>query len=72
MLFFLLQPIKLQFETNLSWADLIVLVGNTALEKVGGKHLEFCGDRTDAADGLGSEFLFSKITGNFSESLLQF
>ena len=32
-----LQPIKTQFETNLSWADLIILANNTALEKVGGK-----------------------------------
>ena len=66
-----LQPIKTQFETNLSWADLIILAGNTALEKVGGKPLTFCGGRTDAADGMGSEFLFPKITGNFSETLVQ-
>jgi len=67
-----LRPIKLSHGTNLSWADLIVLAGNTALEKAGGKHLNFCGGRTDATDGLGSEFLYPKITGNFSETLVQF
>eukprot|EP00090_Calanus_glacialis_P001534 TRINITY_DN11107_c0_g1_i1.p1 TRINITY_DN11107_c0_g1~~TRINITY_DN11107_c0_g1_i1.p1 ORF type:complete len:707 (-),score=154.91 TRINITY_DN11107_c0_g1_i1:62-2182(-) len=67
-----LQPIKLNHGTNLSWADLIVLAGNTALEKAGGKHLTFCGGRTDATDGMGSEFLAPKITGNFSETLVQF
>jgi len=67
-----LEPIKQNHGTNLSWADLIVLAGNTALEKSGGKHLTFCGGRTDATDGMGSEFLAPKITGNFSETLLQF
>eukprot|EP00092_Neocalanus_flemingeri_P007602 GFUD01008204.1.p1 GENE.GFUD01008204.1~~GFUD01008204.1.p1 ORF type:complete len:657 (+),score=134.32 GFUD01008204.1:264-2234(+) len=66
----LLEPIKDQTE-NLSWADLIVLAGNAALEKAGGEPLVFCGGRTDAPDGMGSEFLFPKITGNSSESLVQ-
>eukprot|EP00092_Neocalanus_flemingeri_P034784 GFUD01037856.1.p1 GENE.GFUD01037856.1~~GFUD01037856.1.p1 ORF type:complete len:538 (+),score=83.50 GFUD01037856.1:171-1616(+) len=66
-----LEPIKEEFGDNLSWADLIILAGNTALEKAGGKSLKFCGGRTDATDGKGSEHLHPKITGKFSDSLVQ-
>merc|ERR1712013_966581 len=67
-----LRPIKDSHGLSLSWADLIVIAGYTALEKAGGKHFAFCGGRTDATDGLGSEFLSPKIVGNFSETIVQF
>ena len=55
---------------DLSWADLIILAGNTALEQVGGKAIKFCGGRTDALDGSGSQYLHPTITGELSDSLV--
>ncbi|CAE8595797.1 unnamed protein product [Polarella glacialis] len=42
---------------GLPWADLIVLAGNTAVEELGGKKMQFCSGRSDAADGQGSHDL---------------
>merc|ERR1719461_1914826 len=50
----LLEPIKNEFGEGLSWADLIVLAGTTALEEAGAPAMPFCGGRTDAMeDGSG-------------------
>ena len=51
-----LEPVKIRHQ-NLSWADLIVLAGTTALEEASGVKYEFCGGRSDALDGSGSSFL---------------
>jgi len=63
----LLAPIKTQFGAGLSWADLIVLAGTTALEQAGGITLPFCGGRTDATDSTGSGYLSPQT--NYSLSI---
>lgn len=63
-----LQPVKDMFRDSLSYADLIVLAGQTALEEAGGKKMKFCGGRSDAMDGKSSEFLAPR---NYSDVILE-
>lgn len=50
----LLGTIKSKFPDSkgaLSWSDLIVFAGTTAIAEAGGKMMPFCPGRTDAKDG---------------------
>ncbi|KAJ3153079.1 hypothetical protein HDU86_005377 [Geranomyces michiganensis] len=47
-----LNVIKRKYSDGLSWADLIVLAGEVALERAGSRPFKFAGGRVDAADGV--------------------
>jgi len=56
----LLQPIKDQFGSGLSWADLIIIAGTTALEDMGANEVQICPGRSDVTAqeaAVGSQYL---------------
>lgn len=66
-----LEPVKTKFGDGLTWADLIVLAGNVAIELAGGDAMPFCPGRSDALAGDGSAYLEPTVDGEFDNTLDQ-
>ena len=67
----LLQPVKAQYGPGLSWADLIVLAGTTALEVAANINIPFCSvGRTDLeTPDDGWKHLEPRVTGKENETV---
>ncbi len=63
----LLWPIKQKYSRNISWADLIILTGNVALESMGFKTFGYAGGRADTWEPddvyWGSEKIWLELSG---------
>lgn len=72
----LLEPVKMEYGDALSWADLIVLGGNSALEVAGKVRIPFTGGRVDETDEEAKanpypEYLESRISGGSSDDSIK-
>lgn len=56
----LLEPIKTMYP-DVSYADLIVLAGQTAVEAAAGDAMDYCDGRVDADDAVGSDILAPRV-----------
>ena len=66
----LLQPVWEEFSPALSWSDLIVLAGTTAMEKASNTVMPFCSaGRVDDQSGQAWRFLEPRVLGKFEESV---
>ena len=66
----ILEHIILEFDPALSWSDLIVLAGTTALEKASNTTIPFCSvGRVDDDSGEAWRFLEPRVSGRFEESV---
>jgi len=63
----LLEPIKEKFGAELTWADLIVIAGTSALESMGANPMPFCPGRIDEENGDKSRYLDPAIYINAEE-----